>query len=182
MDTRIHFNLSRRQWLLQSGIAAAAFAGGPLRAFADSAEGISRTGEAIHQEVIFNATPKRIYDALTDASQFQRVETLSAAVKSLNLGYHPAKIGRQPGWSFSLFGGYITGRQLELVEDKRIVQAWRVGNWDPGIYSVVRIGLSKQGAATKLVLDHAAFPAGAAEHLAAGWYANYWEPLKKFLS
>ena len=182
MDARNRFNLSRRQWLLQSGIAAtAAFAVGPISAFAGTDDGISRTAEAIHQEVIFNATTKRVYQALTDASEFQRVETLSGAVKSLDLKYHPAEIGIEAGWTFSLFGGHITGRQLELVEGKRIVQAWRAGSWDPGVYSIARFELTEQGSSTKLVFDHVGFPAGAAEHLAAGWHANYWEPLKKFL-
>jgi activator of HSP90 ATPase len=182
MDARITFNLSRRRWLLQSGFAAtAALAVGPIRAFAASDDGVSRTAEAIHQEVIFNAISKRIYEALTDASLFQKVESFSAAMKSMDVNSHPARISREPGGAFSLFGGYIVGRQIELVENQRIVQAWRVASWEPGIYSVARFGLTEQGSSTKLVLDHAGFPAGTAEHLAAGWHANYWDPLKKFL-
>jgi len=182
MDARVTFNLSRRRWLLQSGFAAtAALAVGPIRAFAASDDGVSRTAEAIHQEVIFNAIAKRVYEALTDTSLFQKVESFSAAMKSMDVNSHPARISREPGGAFSLFGGYIVGRQIELVENQRIVQAWRVAGWEPGIYSVARFGLTEQGSSTKLVFDHAGFPAGTAEHLAAGWHANYWDPLKKFL-
>jgi activator of HSP90 ATPase len=130
---------------------------------------------------IDKATPKRIYDALTVASQFQNVEALSAAGKSVDISSHPAVISREPGGTFSLFGDYILGRQIELVPDQRIIQAWRVANWAPGIYSIARFGLAQQGSSTKLIFDHAGFPAGTAEHLAAGWHANYWEPLQKFL-
>jgi len=183
MDARTTSNLSRREWLLQSGFAAsAAWAVGPIHAFAASDDGVSRTAEAIHQEVIFNAMPKRVYDALTDAAQFQKVESFGAAMKSMDVNSRPARISREPGGAFSLFGGYIVGRQIELVEDRRIVQAWRVASWEPGIYSVARFELTEHGSSTKLVLDHAGFPAGTAEHLAAGWRANYWQPLGKFLS
>jgi activator of HSP90 ATPase len=175
------FLLGRRQWLLQSSIAAGALALASTRAFAASDDAIIRTAEAIHQEVFFNATPKRIFDALTDASQFQKVEALSAARKSMDIGSHPAVISREPGGTFSLFGDYIVGRQIELVPDQRIVQAWRVASWAPGVYSIARFEFAQQGSLTKLIFDHVAFPAGTAEHLAAGWHANYWEPLQKFL-
>jgi hypothetical protein len=29
---------------------------------------------------------------------------------------------------------------------------------------------------TRVVFDHAGFPEGERDHLAAGWDANYWEP------
>lgn len=172
----------RRQWLLQSSIAAGGFALLSTRTSAASDDEILRNVEAIHQEVIFKAAPKRVYDALTDASQFQKVESLSAAMKSTDINSHPAVIGREAGGAFSLFGGYIVGRQIELVANQRIVQAWRVASWAPGIYSIAHFELAEQGPTTKLVFDHTGFPAGTAEHLAAGWHANYWEPLEKFLA
>jgi activator of HSP90 ATPase len=175
------FNLGRREWLRQSSIVAGSFALYSSGAMA-SDDGISRTAESIHQEVLFKAAPNRIYDALTDASQFQRVESFSAAMKSADVSLHPAVISREPGGAFSLFGGYIIGRQIELVPNQRIVQAWRVASWSAGIYSIARFQLEGQGAATKLVFDHIGFPAGTAEHLAAGWRANYWEPLERFLA
>jgi len=175
-------NLGRRQWLLQSAIAAGGFALSSARALAASDDGISRTAEAIHQEVVFKATPKRIYDALTDATQFQKMELLSSAMKSTDVKSHPAVISRELGGAFSLFGDYITGRQIELVPNQCIVQAWRTMTWGSGIYSIARFELAEQGSSTKLVFDHTGFPVGTAEHLAAGWKANYWEPLGKFLS
>jgi len=175
------FNFGRRQWLLDSSIAAGGFALISTRALAASDDGISRTAEAIHQEPIFKGTRKRVYDALTDAAQFQKMESFSAAMKRVDVRSHPAVINREPGGAFSLFGEYIVGRQIELVANQRIVQAWRVANWAPGIYSIVRFELAEQGSSTKLVFDHVGFPVGTAEHLAAGWHSNYWEPLEKFL-
>jgi activator of HSP90 ATPase len=69
-----------------------------------------------------------------------------------------------------------------MVANELIVQAWRVGNWNPGIYSIARFQLIEQGASTRISFDHTGFPAGNAEHLAEGWHLNYWDPLQKLLS
>ncbi len=175
-------NPTRRLWLQQSLVLCGGVAFGAARATADTADGISRTAEAIHQEVAFAATSRQVYDALTLAARFQKVEAFSAAASSLNINSPAAEISREPGGAFTLFGGYIAGRQIELVENRRIVQAWRVGSWDAGIYSIAHFELAEQGGSTALLFDHAGFPPGKADHLAAGWHANYWEPLKKYLA
>lgn len=145
-------------------------------------EEISRSSEAIHQEVVFDATPARVYDALTDAKQFNKVVHLSAAMQSMGLSAKPVEMSRELGTSFSAFGGYVSGRQIELVPNQRIVQAWRAGGWDPGIYSIARFELSSSGSGTKLVFDHIGFPQGAAAHLLEGWKSNYWQPLAQLLA
>jgi len=150
---------------------------------ATGADEISHTAEAIHQEVSFLASRKRVYETLTDAKQFDKVVQLSAAVQSgMVKPDKPVTISPDAGGAFAIFGGYIVGRQLELVPDERIVQAWRTISWNPGVYSIVKFELTEQDGGTKLVLDHAAFPVGTAQHLADGWRANYWEPLAKFLA
>ena len=167
------------------GVAGTAFgaAGSARTARSARSEEISHTCEAIHQEVVFIASRKRIYEALTDAKQFNKIVQLSAAVKSgMVSGATPTEISREAGGAFSLFGGYISGRHVELVPNERIVQAWRTGNWKPGVFSIVKFELREQGSGTKLVLDHRGFPEGDAQHLADGWKANYWEPLAKSLA
>jgi uncharacterized protein YndB with AHSA1/START domain len=173
---------TRRQLIAEMAVA---FGGVTLRsseAWARAEEEISHSAEAIHQEPVFKASRKRVYEALTDAKQFEKVVQLSAAMKSgMAPGAKPAEISREAGGAFSLFGGYVTGRQLELVPNERIVQAWRAGGWDPGDYSIAKFELVEQGTGTKIVFNHTGFPKGKAEHLAEGWKINYWEPLEKFL-
>ncbi len=125
---------------------------------------------AIHQEIRFKASAKRVYDALTDASQF------SAAT-----GGAPTEISRDAGGPFSCFGGRVVGRQIELVPLRRVVQAWRAGNWEEGHYSIVRIELKSEGDGTRLVFDQTGFPEDQRSHLEQGWRAMYWEPLQKQL-
>lgn len=173
---------TRRQWIMGTVVAAGGLVAGVTVVRASTDDGLSQTAEAIHQEIVFKASPKRIYDALTDAQQFQKVELLSGAMKSLDLTNKPAEISRESGGAFTIFGAYIVGRQIELVPNQRLVQAWREISWDPGVYSITKFELKEQGSGTKLIFDHTGFPVGAGEHLAAGWKSHYWEPLEKFLA
>lgn len=150
---------------------------------APATEEISHTAEAIHQEVILQAPRSRVYAVLTNADQFQKLIVLSGAAKSGMIQPSiPATLTATAGGAFSLFGGRISGRFIELVPDERIVQAWRPTEWAAGVFSIVRFELLAQGSATRLVFDHTGFPKGQAEHLAAGWKGNYWEPLAKVLA
>jgi len=166
---------------LTLGLSAAAIVGATARA--ETAQEIARNMESIHHEVNFKVSPQRLYAALTDAKEFQKVVLLSGAVKTgMVKAPQPAQISAVPGGEFAVFGGYITGRQIELVPNVRIVQAWRTGAWDPGTYSIARFALAPQGTGTLLTFDHTGFPKGEAEHLAQGWKSNYWQPLDKLLS
>jgi len=164
----------------------AAFTGGAAvslgSAWAADDEGVSRTAESIHQEPVFKASRKRIYEAFTDAKQFHKLVQFSEAMRSMALGNKPTEISDKVGSPFALFGGHIVGRQIELVANERIVQAWRVADWTPGVYSIVKFELTDHDSGTKIVFDHTGFPQGKAQHLAAGWSAQYWEPLRKYLA
>jgi len=124
----------------------------------------------LHQETTLKASPQRIYEALLDAKQFA---AFSGA---------PAEIDPKAGGAFSMFGGLIAGRNVELVPNQRIVQAWRPTHWDPGVYSIVRFEMKSQDSETLVILDHTGFPEGEFDHLDWGWKNHYWEPLKKSLS
>jgi len=176
---------ARRQVLLAGALAVGGFglldAKGAAARGAQTVDGISRTAASIHQEPVFTAGRKRVYEALTDVGQFEQVIQLSGVMKGAKSPV-PAAISSVEGGAFALFGGYITGRQVELLPDQLIVQAWRSGSWGPGLYSIARFQLVDHENGSKIVFDHGGFPSGQAEHLAAGWQANYWTPLAKLLS
>jgi activator of HSP90 ATPase len=132
---------------------------------------------SIRQEVTFPASPARIYELLTDSGKF-------AAATG-----RPARIEASEGAAFSIFGGYISGRQIELIPGQRVVQAWRGNDWDAGVYSFVRFTLTPAGSGTKLVVDHNGYPQGKSpmyptwhEHLSANWPVFYFEPFAKYLA
>lgn len=173
--------LDRRGWIKRAAIVAGAIAARPAVALAANDNGLTHSAEAIHQEVSFSSSPKRIYETLMSAEQFQKVILLSVAKTQVDVTTRPAEISREPGGTFVTFGGYISGRHIELVPNQRIVQAWHEKAWEPGEYSIARFELHEAGSGTKLIFDHTGFPAGAGDHLSIGWRINYWEPLKKFL-
>lgn len=172
---------TRRQFSLQiasgAGLAGLAFAAPQA-----GTDEISHTADAIHQEVNFSAERKKIYSVLLDTRQFDEMMRLIPSMQTAKLGNSPTEISRELGGPFALFHGHIIGRHVELVPNQRIVQAWRVVTWDPGIYSVAKFELTEQGSGTRLVFDHTGFPVGLAKHLADGWKEHYWEPLQKYLT
>jgi activator of HSP90 ATPase len=125
---------------------------------------------SLHQAINFQTSPERVYEALLDSRQFSAFSG------------NPAQIDRAVGGAFSMFGGMIVGRNIELVPNVRIVQAWRPADWAAGLYSVVKFELLKRGSQTQVVLDHTGFPEGGFEHLNAGWKNHYWDPLAKYLA
>lgn len=128
-----------------------------------------KPGTTIHQEVDFPAPPARIYAILLDARQF------AAFTKD------KAEVRPEAGAPFKLFGGRIEGRNVELVPDRRIVQAWRPSYWPAGVYSIARMELTARGEGTRLVLDHAGFTEDKWQGFEEGWPKMYWEPLRKYL-
>jgi len=124
---------------------------------------------AIHQELTIDSSPKEVYQTLTDDDKFS---TFTEA---------PANFDSTDGGVFSAFDGQITGRNIELIDNKMIVQAWRVTAWPSGIYSIVNIQLDAESDKTILTLDHTGYPDDFAKHLDDGWHKMYWAPLNQYL-
>jgi activator of HSP90 ATPase len=130
----------------------------------------NRTRTFLHHEVDFKSTPQRIYEILLDSKQFEAFTGM------------PAEIDPKAGGVLTMFGGLVVGRNIELLPNQRIVQAWRPTHWDPGVYSVVKFELKPRASETIIILDHTGFPEGEFDHLDPGWKLRYWDPLKKYLA
>jgi activator of HSP90 ATPase len=114
---------TRRQLITGGAVAVAGLALGATNAGAQEtmaetqSTGPDKARTFLHQEVDLKASPHRIYDILLDSKQFSAFSG------------EPAEISREVGGTFSMFGGKIVGRNIELVLDQRIVQAWRPASW-----------------------------------------------------
>jgi activator of HSP90 ATPase len=126
----------------------------------------------IVQKVVFkNTTPKALYDLYMDAKKHSLV---TAA---------PAKISAKVGAKFSAHGSYITGKNLQLIKDKLIVQSWRGSDWDKSdADSTFIIQLESKGKDVILEAFHINLPDKQAKSIDGGWYTFYWEPWKKYLA
>ncbi len=174
---------TRRRALAAAALAVGGLALSARASGAAAADEISHTDESIHEELIFHATRETVYETLTDTARFDKMtREIQAREGGNNSSAHPTQISSEVGGSFALFGGRIVGRHLELAPHQRIVQAWRVAYWEPGIFSIVRFDLAEHASDTKIVFSHSAFPKGDAANLVNGWKLHYWQPLEKFLS
>jgi activator of HSP90 ATPase len=154
---------AHRRGLLLTGLAVAA--AGPAGA-ADPVD--PRT--SLRQTADYPSPPTRFYQALLSSEAFSAFSGMKATIEP--------KVGGR----FSMFGGLVTGVTVELIPDRRIVQAWRLTEeFDPGVYSLVRFELTPTRAGVHVVLDHTGFPPGHYQHLYTGWSDRYWNPLHKVL-
>ncbi len=124
----------------------------------------------IHQEVHFEASVEDIFSAYIDAQ------------KHAEFTGGPANIDGTDGGAFTAHNGAIEGRNIEIVNNQRIVQAWRVADWPAGVYSLIKIELKDNNGKCTLLLDHSSIPEGKGEHIDGGWHKMYWRPLKQWLA
>jgi len=174
LDPHKPSSLTRRELVGGAILAAAATAVGATAALGSMASprcgADTHARTALRQVVSFDARPAQVYAALMSSQAF-------AAFTGM-----PGTIDPAVGGAFSIFGGLIVGRNIELAPDRRIVQVWRaVEDFPSGVYSLVKMDLSPTAAGTRLVLDHTGFPEGHYDHLYEGWPPRYWLPLKRYL-
>lgn len=125
--------------------------------------------KAIRQSVTLWASPKAVYDALMDSRQHSRF-TGSKAV-----------ISRRVGGKFTAYDGYASGKNLELVPGKKIVQSWRASEWPKGQVSTVTFSLRKVKTGTRLTFTQTGVPSNQIASIKKGWIEFYWQPMKEML-
>jgi activator of HSP90 ATPase len=124
----------------------------------------------IKQQVILQALPEEVYDALLDPRKNSEFTGSKATGK--------AEVGAE----FTAWDGYISGKILELERCKRIVQEWATTEWPEGYPpSKLEFTLNQVDGKTELTLVHSNIPTDQEEELKQGWTDYYWEPLKNYL-
>ena len=105
--------------------------------------------ESLTVSALLPATPERIYQAWLDAAEHSAFTGGAATVE-------PGIGGRHTAWD-----GYITGKTVELIPGRRIVQSWRTTEFagdDPDSTITVELKPAKTG--TQLTLTHSGVPDG----------------------
>jgi activator of HSP90 ATPase len=123
----------------------------------------------ITQTIILKAAPHDVFELIIDSKKHSAFTGDNAV------------ISRNVGGKFKAYGDYITGENLEIVQDKRIVQTWRASDWPDGIYSQVTFEFEKSGKNTKLNFSQEGVPEDQYAEIKQGWIDFYWTPMKKFL-
>lgn len=107
---------------------------------------------------IIPATPEEIYKALTTEI------TIRLWTGDL------VEIDPHVGGEFSFWDGSITGKFLELIPDKKIVQEWY---FDEEQESIVTIKLHEHKKGTSFEVNHTNIPDEAYDDIVDGWDHEY---------
>ncbi len=85
----------------------------------------------------------------------------------------------QVGTEFSLYDGNISGKNLEIEKEKKIVQQWYFGEQEE--QSIVTIKLHDDKGNTSVEVRQTNIPDEAYENIVEGWSDAYFEPIMELL-
>jgi len=124
----------------------------------------------IEQSITFKASPAELYELFMDSAKH------SAATGA------PAKISGKVGGKWTAFGGALVGKNLALVPNRMIVQAWRSSQFKAGDEdSILVVRFEKSSGGTTVALSHVGVPKHDHKGVTNGWKKYYWEPWKEYL-
>ena len=92
-----------------------------------------------------------------------------------------AVMSQEVGTEFSLWDGDITGKNLEVEENEKLVQQWFFGEEDEIEASIVTIKLWKKNSQTSVELLHTNIPDDAYDNIVEGWNDAYLGAIKVLL-
>lgn len=109
--------------------------------------------------------PKDVYNALTNKNMLEIWTGEDAVMEP------------EANTEFSLWGGSISGVNLEFEENRKIVQQWFFGEQDEP--SIVTIVLHPDKKGTSVELRHTNIPDDAYENISEGWDEDYFGALRE---
>lgn len=115
-----------------------------------------------------NAEPSDVYSALTNPYTIE-----------LWSGY-PAVMSEEQGSDFSLWDGDITGKNMEFVKDKKVVQEWYFG--DQSEKSIVTITIYPDKSDSAVTVEHSNIPDEDFADIADGWREYYIGAINSFFN
>ncbi len=121
--------------------------------------------KTIQQTLTFDTTAKHLYESLLHADKHAAFTEAEAIID-------PKVNGK-----FSVYDGYCHGHNIELIPNKKIVQAWHFAEdgWPDDHYSICTFEFTEQGNKTTLNFTQTGVPENNVEALTKGWMENYWE-------
>ncbi len=109
------------------------------------------------------AEPKDVYNALTNKKMLEIWTGEDVIMEA------------EPNTEFSLWGGSISGINLEFEENKKIVQKWFFGDDEENSIVTLKIHSHKKGCSVEL--RHTNIPDDAYDNISVGWDEDYFGAL-----
>lgn len=121
----------------------------------------------IRQSYIVHAAVTKVWKALVDPVQINE------------WGAGPAIMSDETGFRFSLWGGGVTGKNLEVKPRKMLIQEWISEKWSKP--SRVQISLTFENQRTYIDLLHEDVPDNDRDRINKSWKDYYFEPLRDWV-
>lgn len=118
------------------------------------------------QYFLVSAEPEIVYQGLT------RPETIRLWTGE------PAEMSTESGSEFSLWDGSIVGRNLEFVENSKLVQEWYFGEQEVPSIATIKLHPHKKGTSVEVI--HTNIPDEDFESIRDGWIETYMASLIDF--
>ncbi len=124
----------------------------------------------VQQTVKFSVPPERLFDIYTDSKKHSAATGPNASVS------------RKVGAKWSAFDGMIYGRNLVVIPNRMIVQAWRAAHWKKtDLDSILILNFSKAPGGGRIDLVHVNVPDHDFKGVTQGWPKYYWKSWKAYL-
>ena len=128
-------------------------------------------------ECVILKTIKKLYEIAASQSQVWKALVEPEIIDKWGGG--PSKMDSKIGFHFQLWGGDIYGKNIEVEEEKKLVQEWFGGNWKKP--SIVTFTLKSENKNIILELEQVNVPDEEADDIDQGWDEYYLNPMKKML-
>ena len=124
----------------------------------------------IFKSIELPATADKLFEMYLDSTTHSAITGLDASVSAEN------------GSDFQAFGGLLTGKMLQVVRPRLIVQAWRSVSFhetDPD--SLLILSFTDEGPNGRIDLVHLDVPDHDYDGVTRGWDEKYFEPWRVYL-
>lgn len=126
--------------------------------------------KAIQQGVEFAASPERLFEIYIDSKKHSTATGAKATVS------------RKVGGKFTAFDGMLSGKNLVVIPNHMIVQAWRGSHWKKtDADSILILKFSKTKSGSRVDLVHVNVPDHDHAGVTKGWSKFYWKPWRAHL-
>ncbi len=113
-----------------------------------------------------DASPEEVYIALTNPLTIKLWTN------------EEAEMSTEPGSEFSIMDGNIVGKNIEFVENKKIVQQWYFGEQEAA--SIVTIKIHAHAEGSSVELRHSNIPDETYDDIVEGWNSAYFGNLQEY--
>eukprot|EP00029_Vermamoeba_vermiformis_P006392 TRINITY_DN2490_c0_g1_i1.p1 TRINITY_DN2490_c0_g1~~TRINITY_DN2490_c0_g1_i1.p1 ORF type:complete len:335 (-),score=90.40 TRINITY_DN2490_c0_g1_i1:69-1073(-) len=126
----------------------------------------SSKGKTYEARIRFNVPTHILFETFFDSG---RISAFTAS---------PAQISRDVGATFNMFRGSVTGSNVAVDLNKKIVQKWRFQSWPENHFSELTMNFDNEDGTTVLHLVQTSIPDNDFERTVQGWEQNFWQRMK----